>query len=275
MLMEDLWPFMQRRQVSTVALIGEQRAGKTTLLSSIYQQFCRGRFAGLSFAGSETLVGFAKRHHLALLSSGRADATVPRTSRNDPVSFFHLCLQRQAGDLVDLILSDRSGEAYGAARTDTSLIPGLIELPLANRACFLLDGAKLASKDDRPAYSRHFKQLIHALHDNGALKHVATVEVLATKFDVTNSQADVAQQTDYLDKYEKQLISEFADAGLQIQTHRICALPKADHKVGFKGLDQLIQRWTEKAMPPTLTPRAIGDTPRQVDRLLAHVEGGV
>jgi hypothetical protein len=274
MHLEDLASFVRAKTVRTVALIGEHRAGKTTLLASIYAMYCKGPFAGLSFVGSRTLVGFAKRHHLALLNSGRTDPTTPRTSRDDPVTFFHLALARERRDVVDLIFSDRSGEAYGAARIDTDLIQKLPELQQADRACFLLDGAKLVSKEQRPAYARQFKQMIHALHDNGALANTKAVEVLATKFDLTKTRGNTADQIKFLDAYERQISAEFQEHGLDISCYRVCALPKTDKTVSFVGLDDMIKRWTAPAPMPAIAPAPIGDAPRQIDRLLAKVAGG-
>ena len=88
MHLQDLVDFVRTTVVRTVALIGEARAGKTTLLASIYAMYCKGPFAGKEFVSSTTLVGFAKRHHLALLNSGRAHPTTPHTSRDEPVAFF-------------------------------------------------------------------------------------------------------------------------------------------------------------------------------------------
>jgi hypothetical protein len=275
MHLEDLESFVRAKLVRTVALIGEQRAGKTTLLASMYAMYCKGRFAGLEFAGSRTLVGFAKRHHLALLNSGRTDPATPRTSRSDPVAFFHLALARRPGDVVDLIVSDRSGEAYGAARIDTDLIQRLPELQQAERVCFLLDGAKLASQEQRPAYARQFKQMIHAFHDNGALAHAKAVEVLATKFDLTKTRGNPGDHIKFLDSYESQISAEFREHGLGIACYRVCALPKTDETVGFVGLDDMIKRWTAPVPLPAVAPAPIGDAPRQIDRLLARTTGAL
>jgi len=275
MSLEDLAAFMRARPVRTVALIGEHRAGKTTLLASVYAMYCKGAFAGMEFAGSRTLVGFAKRHHLALLNSGRADPTTPRTSRDDPVAFFHLALASRRGSIVDLIISDRSGEAYGAARLDTELIEELPELKQADRACFLLDGAKLASNEQRPAYTRQFKQMIHAMHDNGALANVKHVEVLSTKFDLTSRRGRVGDRLEILDSYERQIVAEFKEHGLEIKCHRVCALPKTDETVGFHGLDDMIRRWTAVEPFPSVAPVPIPDAARQIDRLLARTIGDV
>lgn len=275
MSLEDLAAFTRARSVRTVALIGEHRAGKTTLLSSVYAMYCKGAFAGMQFAGSRTLVGFAKRHHLALLNSGRTVPTTPRTSRDDPVAFFHLALASRRGNIVDLIISDRSGEAYGAARLDTDLIEKLPELKQADRACFLLDGAKLFSNEKRPAYTRQFKQMIHAMQDNGALAHAKHVEVLTTKFDLTRTRGNAGDQIKILDSYEHQIVAEFAEHGLEIECHRVCALPKTDETIGFLGLDDMIKRWTAAEPLPSVAPARIPDAARQIDRLLARTIGNV
>jgi hypothetical protein len=258
-----------------VALVGERKAGKTTLLASIYAMFLKGPYAGLKFAGSVTLVGFAKRHYLALLNSGRMDPTTPRTSRDDPPSFFHLALSKGGAAPVNLIIADRSGEAYGDARISTDLISDLPELRQADRVCFLLDGARLASKESRAAYARQFKQLIHALHDNGALANVGAVEVLATKFDDVNKRNDAVEQLKYLDDYETSLVAEFAERGLIIECFRICALPKKDRSIGFVGLEEAVGRWMASPVRPEIRPIPIADAQRQIDRLSAKPVGEV
>jgi hypothetical protein len=275
MHIEELVDFARARQVRTVALVGERKAGKTTLLASIYAMFLKGPYAGLTFAGSVTLVGFAKRHYLALLNSGRTDPTTPRTSRDDPPSFFHLALSKDGAEPVNLVLGDRSGEAYGDARKSTDLISDLPELRQADRVCFLLDSARLVSKESRAAYARQFKQLIHALHDNGALDNVKAVEVLATKFDHIHKREDSADQLTYLDDYEASLIAEFAERGLVIECFRICALPRKDRTIGFVGLEEAVARWTAPLAQLDVRPAPIANTQRQIDRLLAKTAGEV
>lgn len=266
----DLARFMRQRTPRVVALVGEYKAGKTTLISSVYEAYCKGPFADLTFAGSKTLVGFAKLHAYSLLNSGRSSPTVPRTSRNAPLTFFHLALARSRHDILDLIVADRSGETYAAARTGTDLIPTLEEFHLADRVCFLLDGGRLASKDLRPAYMRQFKQMIHALHDNGALSGGPALEVLSTKFDITR-QADEAERLKLLDDYERQIASEFAAVGLDVSCHRICALPKTDRKIGVVGLEEMITRWTAPKSSVDVKPAPLTGAQRQFDRLLARV----
>lgn len=264
----DLSAFTRRRLVHNIALVGEQKVGKTTLLASIYGMYCKGPFAGLTFAGSETLLAFAKLQAFALLSSGRTSPIVPRTSRRDAVSFFHLALARTRGDVIDLVISDRSGETYAAARTRTNLIPQLHELRQANRVCFLLDGGRLAVKDQRPAYTRHFRQMINALHDDGALARAKDIEVLSTKFDIMRGSQDEGTIA-FLDDYQARLVADFKTKGLNIMAYHICALPKADRSVGFVGLDDMMRRWSAPEPLPVVTPKPIKSASRQFDRLLS------
>lgn len=272
MQLADYPALARRRRLRTVALVGEEKVGKTTLLCSIYGMFCKGPFADLTFAGSETLLGFAKLQAFAMLNSGRVSPTVPRTSRRDPLAFFHLALARGRRDVVDLVIADRSGETYADARTSTDLIGKLDEFRLADRVCFLLDGGRLASKDDRTAYTRNFRQMINALHDNGALARAKGFEILSTKLDITrrSDAVDIA----YLNDFQARVVSDFAKKGLVIPSYEICALPKADRTVGIVGLDDLIRRWTEPAPLPDVAPRPAAGATRQIDRLLSKIAGG-
>ena len=272
MLLADYSILAQQRRLRTVALVGEEKVGKTTLLCSIYAMFCKGPFADLTFAGSETLLGFAKLQAFAMLTSGRTSPTVPRTSRRDPLGFFHLALARGRRDVVDLVIADRSGETYAAARTLTDLIGELDEFRLADRVCFLLDSGRLASKDDRTAYTRNFRQMINALQDNGALAHAKGFEILSTKLDITRSGDAV--DVGYVNDFRARVVSDFARKGLVLSSYEICALPKADRSVGIVGLDDLIRRWTEPPPIPDVAPRPSTDAPRQIDRLLSKIAEG-
>ncbi|MBR1154617.1 TRAFAC clade GTPase domain-containing protein [Bradyrhizobium sp. JYMT SZCCT0428] len=257
----------RRRKLRVVALVGEEKVGKTTLLTSIFEAYCKGPFAGLTFAGSETLLAFAKLHSFALLNSGRLSPTVPRTSRRDPLSFFHLALARSGGRTIDLAIADRSGETYADARTSTDLIGTLTEFDLAERVCFLLDGARLSSKDDRTAYSRNFRQMINALNDNGALAHAKAIEILSTKLDI--SRANEPADAEFMMEYQERVVTDFQAKGLKMSSHEVCALPKANRMIGIVGLEDLVTRWTMPAQLPDVAPRPIVDAPRQIDRIFS------
>ena len=271
MYVSDLTGLLRAERPRIVALVGEQQAGKTTLLASLYQHYCRGPFAGHRFAGSRTLTAFAKRHHLSLLSSNRTVPTTPRTSRDDPVSFFHLMLKPVGVDaLQHLVISDRSGEAFDAARIDTSLVSELHEVRQASRVCFLLDGARLLVDDQRASYTRRFKQMIRALNDNGALRHGTPVEVLTTKVDKLMGSAEPEKVMSMLADYEHGLLRDFGASGVEVSCHRICALPRSDYSTGYIGLEDTLRRWLAPRIVPDVTPRPVPDAVRQIDRVSAR-----
>lgn len=263
----DIIRLRNNRRMQTVVLVGEQRAGKTTLLSAIYGLLCKGPLGAYSFVESRTLRAFAERNHLALVSSNAEIPTTPRTSRADPVGFFHLRLK--AGDEVsDIVISDRSGEAFEAARTNTSFIQRLTELALADRICFLLDAAKLTKLETRASYRRTFKQLIRALIDNGALRRASKIEILITKLDRISDAADGRNLESEILDYVKELLDEFGSGIFPFEVYQICALPRAKTAIGFVGLEELVARWAAPGGAADITPLPVDTPHRQIDRLL-------
>lgn len=268
-LTAELTALRNRVPTHTIVLVGEQKAGKTTLLACLYGMFCKGSVGEYSFVTSKTLRAFAERHHLALAKTRRATPTTYRTSRADNVGFFHLCLS-SGNNTTDLIISDRSGEDFDDARVNTALIPELRELALADRVCFLLDAAKLTNIKTRATYRRTFSQLIRALIDNRAVPKRAKIEVLVTKLDkVSRPESDPAL-LEAVRAYEKELMDEFKPHWPGFATYEICALPSANHLIGFVGLQELVARWCEAPVAIDTRPLPVADGLRQFDLLLGR-----
>jgi hypothetical protein len=96
------------------------------------------------------------------------------------------------------------------------------------------------------------------------------VEILSTKFDITRSSDD-EENIRFLNEYQARIVSDFKAKGLDISSHHICALPKADRSGGIVGLDDMIRRWTAPEPLPDVTPRPVDGAPRQIDRLLSKL----
>lgn len=269
-LAPSLTALRNRVRTHTVILIGEQKAGKTTLLACLYGMFCKGPVGRFSFVTSKTLRAFAERYHLALAKTRRSVPTTSRTSRADNVGYFHLRLSDGVNSPTDLIISDRSGEDFEDARVNTSLIPELSELPYADRVCFLLDAGRLTDLKARAHYKRTFRQLIRALIDNRSLPERAVIEVLITKLDKLSKPGnDPALNKDVME-YEQSLLEEFRPRWLRFSTHHICALPRANHSIGFAGLEELVARWCEPPPIVDTRPLPLFNTLRQFDLLLGR-----
>ncbi|WP_376743306.1 hypothetical protein [Ensifer canadensis] len=255
--------FRNRTRTNTIVLVGEQKAGKTTLLAALYGLFCKGPVGAFEFAGSQTLYAFAERNHLALYEPERDAPSTPRTSLGEDVSFFHLKL-KSGEEMSDILISDRSGEAFETARVNTAFIDRLSELSLADRVCFLLDAARLTKIETRSGYRRIFKQTIRSLLHNDAVPKSAVLEVLVTKLDRVSDIADLLQQ---VSEYESELLEEFGGLGQEFVIHRVCALPRANVGLGFLGMEELIARWASSVGPADILPTKVGGALRQIDRV--------
>jgi len=265
---EQLWPLQKAVPTKTIALVGDFRAGKTTLIAALYASFCKGPLAGYRFRSSRTLTAFARRHHDALLQSQRNTPVTTRTSRQDGLGFFHLCLRDDADDNHNLLIADRSGETYADARSNTSLIGQLTELKCADRVCFLLDSARLADVEQRHSYKRAFKQQIHAFLDNGALSPSTAVEMVTTKLDKLTPQIEERALMEELAEFETATLAEFSEVSLSAR--RVCALPRSNYAVGVVGLDTMLQDWLAPRVRehPVLT--AAREPVRQLDRVFEY-----
>lgn len=265
---EEVSDFRGQVRTKTVVLVGEQKAGKTTLLASLFGQFCEGPVGHYTFAESRTLLAFAERRHLALEKSRRTSPSAPRTSRADPVHFFHLGVADKLGKRFNILISDRSGEAFDAARKNTQLLSKLDELQMADFVCFLLDAGKLTNIETRAGYKRKFRETIRALNDNGVIPSGAKIEVLVTKLDKLQRKGVDADALEEVARYEADLRSEFVDKVTSFGIYQVCALPRANFATGVVGLSEMIERWCSPELPVDTRPSLVANAARYIDRLL-------
>jgi double-GTPase-like protein len=114
---EDADELLRRRAANIVAVIGERKGGKTTLIAEIYERFLRGPFAGQLFADSQTLLGFEKKSYPSRAETGAEKPDTVRTSLRDGLTFFHLGLVSETDNLRrDLLLSERAGDELHPVR---------------------------------------------------------------------------------------------------------------------------------------------------------------
>jgi hypothetical protein len=113
--LEEADAFLRSNGGIVIAIVAGPEAGKTTLAAAIYELLYRGRLEGFGFAGSETIKGFEERTFDSRVASEELKATTLRTPRAGPMIFLHLKLSVPDGRIVDLLLSDRSGEHFDRA----------------------------------------------------------------------------------------------------------------------------------------------------------------
>ncbi|CNJ35070.1 hypothetical protein HB991_13185 [Yersinia mollaretii] len=240
--------FLLSKPAKFIAIIGELDSGKTTLICSLYECFLKGNFSGYSFKGSRTLIGFEKRSHHSRIDSGRVIPETLRTSFFDGLRYFHLSLvkdetEKEHHECVDLMLSDRAGEQYQHARSNSESIAELIEVRKSDYIVLLLDGAKLADPYQRHSAMQAVRKTLWAFLDADALSLKSKVQVVTTKIDllIDISNKEIFDQLMY--DFKDGLIKDLAPRLGELSFSEISARdPSAQYPIAC-GLDKLIKSW--------------------------------
>lgn len=243
----------KKKKVRLIAFIGLTDAGKTSLFSSMYDRFLYGEFAGFSFAGTDTAIGFEKRCHHTRLASQEVDPHTPHTSLSGTVAFLHLCVKQignEAGN-VNLLFTDRSGEEFKNAIDNTSLVSELIELQRADRVVLLIDGKRFADIQDRHAVISDALKMLRVLVDNGVLDHNDKLDIVLSKFDIVEtSDRRKAIETDF-SRLKNDINIQFLDSIGSIDYWKVAAIPKHEGSkldIAF-GLEELFEKWAKVETP--------------------------
>lgn len=240
-----------------VALAGDEDVGKTTLIASLYDRFLDSPFAGFRFAGSETLVGFEKRLHLARMASGASKQDTDRTSRNSPVHFLHLCLNRlQPSERQNLILADLYGERFrDSADNQDTCRKELKHIRYADRLALCLDGEKLIDLKARLGAVSLIKGLLGNLLEVGHLDRSSVVDVLITKWDRVLADPKSAMHKAFIEKVEATLLKEFADRLGCLTCFRVAARPDETSDLGLcHQMDVVLSQWLAPKQPMMMPP---------------------
>ena len=275
---DEVDQFLRWRAATFVSVIGDSHSGKTTLICALYDRFLKGVFAGLSFAGSRTLVAFERRLHHARVDSGRATPETARTSYLDGLRYFHFAVAPDGHPRkrTDLLLSDRSGEIYRSARDNSSVVATLSEIPQADRIVLLLDGNRVANPIERSGAIQSLRQALRVFLDNDALGPTSVVQVVTTKIDLIAASDDEREIADTLDAFRDRLHADFAPRLDSLSFHDIAARDPTNGFAPAHGLDALVEDWatprrrSAPAAPPPLVldcefDRLLGRTPSEVN----------
>lgn len=263
--------FLRWRSAIFVAIVGDRDSGKTTLISTIYDRYRRGSFAGYAFAGSRTLIGLERRSHYARAASNLIRPDTPHTSRQEGLHFFHFALMPtdRLSDRYDLMLSDRAGEIYQQARSNSALITDLIEVAKADRTVLLLDGKRLANSVERAGTMQATRQNLRALLDGGALDSSAVVQVVTTKIDLLVNHPDQDEVKRHRQSFYERLLQDFGSRVHKLTFREIAArAPDLEFEPAL-GVEALVRSWLDE--PGRRSPsvvRPIVPLKSEFDRLL-------
>jgi len=265
---------LQRRRLSrAVGVIGANDAGKTSLIASVYDLLQEGPVAGVSFAGSSTLIGFEKVCHDARVTSRREAPHMERTSAGADATFFHVDLRLVDGDLISLFIGDRSGEDYLATVDDLSRAEDFFELRRADVVTLLVNGEHLASSEHRHEAKAMTTQIVDALVEAGSFRRGCQLAVVLTKDDAVLASPHADRVRREFNSLVDSLVQSHGGYLGDIERFIIAASPKDSSKVKRgAGVDQLLLFWLNSVVLPSPTRAKVSDSTRMIDLLDNKIE---
>lgn len=243
------------RRSTVIVLAGGVRSGKTTLLTSIYEQLNQQPFGSYLFAGSETLFGFESRVHGWREYSGEPAPMTERTGISQP-PWLHLVLREcPPAQPHQLLMADLSGEHFDRLVSGERAPDSLPMLSRADHVALVLNGRKLADPRERLIERSRGEQLLQILAAPGVLCSTSVLSIVVAKLD----RYLLDGREDDLDDLAARLQKT---AGIEhpLALFRTAAQPRsAKYPIGH-GVDALLGHWLaqpgflETQEPPELTP---------------------
>lgn len=257
-----------------VVLCGPVASGKTTLLTSIYEKFGEGPFAGYIFAGSRTLMGFESRSFLGRTASYLKEANTERTPLENVRQFLHLCVRVE--DLSrapqDIILPDVTGELFEDAQHSTDDSRRLEMLKRADRVVVLVDGEKIVKPAQRHGAHVAADSFIRRCIESGMLGVDTAVDLVFTKWDLV-ADGDKEAGIQFVDEVSAELEATYGERLGLLRFCRVAACPQNEKLPFAYGIEELFREWPDARRPATLSdresvePAATREFDRIVDRM--------
>ena len=242
--LKETYSVMASENTVLIFLIGPSECGKTTIETTLYQLFQRGKVSGFLFAGSKTIQGYEERSFYTRVNSKQEVATTPHTSRGLQEIFLHLrLLGENKKQKINYLFADLSGEEIQAHLADVnSLTKNMPFIKRADSYTVILDGERLANKHKRNGVIEEASTMIRTILDAGLYSSSTKVQLVISKYDIIEARND-ANTKQYIEKNLQELrllISRYIN---NVSLHKVAAMPnEGSLEVGF-GLDSLLSSW--------------------------------
>lgn len=257
-----------RSRTHVVVLAGAEGSGKTTVLTSIYEHLNQGPFAGFTFAGSRSLLGFEEICHLNRLASGGSQPDTQRTRLTDETKYYHLAL-RPGGPTEarrHVLLSAMSGELFRMAKDSHEEAKRLTFLRRADTLVVLVDGERLARPAQRTSAQADAADILEAVLEVNMVSPNCRVDIVFSKLDRITAAGQTA--LDFLakakDKFEMKFRSRVPDLSFRQIAARPTPLSVPESLDG--GLAEAFVSWTTIVLPSSLDEHVSRSAPARADR---------
>ena len=256
--LDEIYDITSEEPSTSIVLLGPVSCGKTTIETTIYQLFLESPFAGYSFMGSQTLLGFEERSFFTRSKSQRETPVTSRTSIGTSEIFLHLKLLKDSS-ANNFLLGDISGEKIEEyIANPAALVSNLGFLMAIDNIAIILDGEKIIEKSERNGILNSAVQLLRTLISAAIFDHDVNLQIIISKYDTIQA----AIQTDhslveFIGRIENTIESITKEKVSSTTFHNVAAMPPniENCSIGY-GLEELLDAWTHRKMtyePPLRT----------------------
>lgn len=274
----ETYPITASEVSKTIILIGPFDSGKTTIETTIYQLFQRKPFAGLYFAGSQSLFGYEERAFYTRLESKKEIATTPRTSRSANEIFLHLKLyDNTTKTKTNFLFGDISGEEiYSYLGNIETISEKMPYLKSVDSYVFILDGKQLADKNKRNGAIDQAYNMARTIFDAKLYSSSTRVQIVISKYDIlkTNDGANLETTIDKRLQCIVDLLKKYVN---EVTVHRVAAMPEpGDLEVGY-GLEELLSTWNKPRIDKQAAESYVIDSQldSEFNKLIYKMQGGL
>lgn len=255
----------RRGRTTVIILAGDVDSGKTTLMTSIYDQFQLGSFAGWTFGGSETLLGFEERCHLSRVHSLASRADTTRTPFGERPQWLHLALASTKPLLREMLVSDLSGEVFEHIQDTPSLALDVPGIGRCDHFVIVIDGEKLASPGLRHEAVEKARLVLRAVVEHSVLRPSCAIDLVVSKYDLLQSSN---VDPSVIDRAFAKFDSILTGTRFPVSNLITAARPLGHSFAAAIGLADLLGTWMDVSAPQVL---AAGHLP-SADRMFLRYD---
>lgn len=261
---EETYSISAVEPTSLVLLAGSTGCGKTTLVTSLYQQFLQSPLEQNFFAGSRTLQAFEKRAYLTRITSNQSAPQMQRTARGSLDSILHLRLWNSVQNKYkNLLLTDFSGEDYNSISANTTLAKeefGIVKS--AQVIVMLIDGEKISDNTNRHSEVQKSIHILRTLYDAELVNPNARIIIAISKYDLVFKQYNIKHEFKvFIENIPDKICKQVSHIKSQMEFCYIAAMPDDSKDIitgfGLKEFFNLLIDIGNKNIytsSPTLTP---------------------
>lgn len=242
LLCNDTYPITASEFTRFVVLIGATGCGKTTLITSIYQQFLQEQFPrDFIFAGSKTLRAFEQRAYYTRITCQQSSVQMHRTPSGSLDCILHLRV-RDENDFTykNLLLTDFSGEDYERVSTNVTTATEDFKMVRAARCIvMILDGEKLSAKKYKRAEVQKAIHMLRTFSDVNLFHPDASIIITISKYDLIYKENN-KELNSFIESIPRQIETQIPELTSRLILQFVAAMPNDETqiKIGY-GLMEL------------------------------------